>query len=101
VYYDLVWGIDSLSVKAVESAEIIRFTYHITDADRAKALNDKKAEPVSIDPQARVKLVVPAPEQVAQLRQSSPPQVGRSYWMASSNSGSLVKRGDRVIMVIE
>jgi hypothetical protein len=96
IYYDLVWGLDSLSVKTVESGEIIRFTYHIIDAEKAKALNDKKAVPVLIDPQARVKLVIPELEQVGQLRQSSTVIAGRSYWMAFSNSGRLVKRGDRV-----
>jgi len=100
IYYDLVWGLDSLSVKTAESGEIIRFTYHIIDADKAKALNDKKAVPFLIDPQARVKLVIPELEQVGQLRQSSTAIAGRSYWMAFSNSGRLVKRGDRVNVVI-
>lgn len=100
IYYDLVWGLDSLSVKAVESGEIIRFTYHIIDADKAKALNDKKAVPVLIDPRAGVKLVIPELEQVGQLRQSSTVIAGKSYWMAFSNSGRLVKRGDHVNVVI-
>jgi len=29
-YYRLVWGVDSLSVKAVESGELIRFNYRLT-----------------------------------------------------------------------
>jgi len=47
---------------------MIRFSYHVLDADKAKALNDKKDEPSLIDPQAGVRLVVPALEQVGQLR---------------------------------
>ena len=100
MYYGLIWGVDSLGVKAVESGEIIRFTYRVLDADKAKALNDKKAEPSLIDPQAGVKLVVPSLEQVGQLRQSGTPQAGKSYWMAFSNKGRLVKRGDRVNVLI-
>jgi hypothetical protein len=100
VYYGLVWGVGSLGVKAVESGEIIRFSYRVLDAGKAKALNDKKAEPSLIDPQAGVSLVVPSLEQVGQLRQSSTPEAGKSYWMAFSNSGRLVKRGDRVSVVI-
>jgi hypothetical protein len=99
-YFALVWGVESLSVKSAESGEIIRFTYHVIDADKAKALNDKKAVPVLLDPQAQVKLVIPELEQVGQLRQSSTAIAGRSYWMAFSNSGRLVKRGDRVNVVI-
>jgi hypothetical protein len=100
LYYGAVWGIESLSVKLVESGEIVRFSYYVLDADKAKPLNDKKSEPSLIDPGAGVKLVVPSLEQVGQLRQSSTPEPGRSYWMAFSNSGQLVKRGDRVDVVI-
>src|ERR1700682_2652186 len=99
-YYVLTWGVESLSVKSVESGEIIRFSYHVIDADKAKALNDKKSEPFLIDPQAGVKLVVPSLEKVGQLRQSSTPEEGKSYWMAFSNKGRLVKRGDHVNIVI-
>jgi hypothetical protein len=87
-------------VKWTESGEVIRFTYRVLDADKAKTLNDKKAEPALIDRQAQVKLVVPSMEKVGQLRQSSTPQAGKSYWMAFSNKGRLVKRGDRVNVVI-
>jgi len=99
-FYGLVWGVDSLSVKAVESGEIIRFVYHVIDADKAKTLNDKKLEPALIDPDKGVKLVVPSLEKVGFLRQTSTPVDGKSYWMAFSNSGRLVRRGDRVNIVI-
>ena len=99
-YYRLVWGVDLLSVKSAESGEVIRFTYRVLDASKAKVLNDKKAEPFLIDPKAGVKLVVPSLEKVGQLRQSSAPEAGKSYWMAFSNKGRLVKRGDRVNVVI-
>ena len=99
-YYRLIWGIDSLSVKIAESGEIIRFSYHVLDAEKAKGLNDKKDEPALNDAQAGVSLVVPALEQVGQLRQTGTPKAGVSYWMAFSNSGMHVKRGDHVDVVI-
>jgi hypothetical protein len=99
-YYRLVWGVDSLAVKWTESGEIIKFTYQVLDANKAKALNDKKYEPSLIDPKAGVKLVVPSLEKVGQLRQSSTPVAGKSYWMAFSNKGRPVKRGDHVDVVI-
>jgi hypothetical protein len=99
-YYSLVWGVDSLSVKWTESGEIIRFAYRVLDADKAKILNDKNFEPSLIDPQAGVKLVVPALEQVGILRQSATPEAGKAYWMAFSNKGRKVKRGDHVIVEI-
>ncbi len=99
-FYGLVWGVESLSVKAVESGEIIRFSFYVIDADKAKTLNDKSLEPALIAPEKGVKLVVPALEQVGFLRQMSTPVEGKSYWMAFSNSGRLVRRGDRVNIVI-
>ena len=99
-YYKLTWGVDSLAVKWAESGEVIRFGYRVLDADKAKALNEKKSEPSLIDPRAGVKLVVPALENVGQLRQSAPPENGKSYWMVFSNKGRPVKRGDRVNVVI-
>lgn len=100
LYYGLVWGIDSPKVKYAESGELIRFSYHVLDPAKAKQLNDKKSAPSLIDPQAHVKLVVPQLEQVGLLRQSSPPEADKSYWMAFSNKGRPVKRGDRVTVVI-
>jgi hypothetical protein len=99
-YYRLVWGVDSPAVKWAESGEIIKFTYQVLDADKAKMLNDKKFEPSLIDPRAGVKLVVPSLEKVGQLRQTATPEAGKTYWMAFSNKGRLVKRGDRVSVVI-
>jgi hypothetical protein len=99
-YYRLRWGIDSLSVRWAESGEIIRFTYQVLDADKATVLNSKRFDPSLIDPRAGVSLVVPTMDQVGQLRQSGTPESGKSYWIAFSNKGRLVKKGDRVSVVI-
>ena len=79
---------------------MIRFTYRVLDAEKAKLLNDKKAEPALLDPKANVKLVVPTMEKVGQLRQTAPPEAGKLYWMAFSNKGRHVQRGDHVDIVI-
>jgi hypothetical protein len=99
-FYKLVWGVDALGVKTVESGEVIRFSYRVLNPDRAKILNDEKAEPSLIDPRAGVSLVVPSLEKVGKLRQIESPEEGKSYWMAFSNKGQFVKRGDRVNVVI-
>jgi hypothetical protein len=99
-YYRVVWGIDSLVVKWTESGEVIRFSWRVLDPERAKVLSDKKVEPSLIDPKAGVSLVVPTMEKIGQLRQTQTPEAGRSYWVAFSNKGLFVKRGDRVNVVI-
>lgn len=100
LHYSLVWGVDSLSVKWAESGEVIRFSYRVIDAAKAATLNDKKLEPLLIDPQSRVSLVIPSLEKVGKLRQTNTPEAGRSYWMGFSNKGRAVKRGDRVTVTI-
>lgn len=99
-YYKLIWGVDSLRVKSVESGEMIRFSYSVIDANKAKQLNDKNANPALIDERARVSLVIPTMEKVGQLRQTGTPEAGKSYWMVFSNKRIVVKRGDRVSVVI-
>jgi len=99
-YYTLIWGVDSLSVKAVEAGELIRFSYQVLDPEKAKVLNDRKVEPSLIAPDEHVRLVIPSLEKVGQLRQSNTPEAGKSYWMAFSNPRLTVKRGDRVNVVI-
>jgi len=96
MYYEGVWGVEALTVKYTESGEIIRFSYRVIDPEKAATLNDKKAEPSLIDPQAGVKLVVPQMEKIGKLRQSSTPIADKSYWIAFSNSGRRVRPGDRV-----
>jgi hypothetical protein len=99
-YYRLIWGIDSISVKGAESGEMIRFTYRVVDASKAKPLADKRQEPSLIDEKAGVKLVVPMMDKVGKLRQTSTPEDGKTYWMLFSNKGGYVKRGDHVNIVI-
>ncbi len=100
LYYQNVWGIDSLTVRWTEAGEIIRFSYRVLDRQKAAPLSDKQAEPSLIDLQAGVKLVVPSLPFVGQMRQSVTTEAGKSYWVTFSNKGGLVKRGHRVSVVI-
>ncbi len=99
-YYAAAWGIDSLSVKLVESGELIRFSYRVINPAQSAPLNDKRLKPSLIDEARRVSLVVPEMENVGMLRQTPPPREGHSYWIVFSNKGRLVKRGDRVDVLI-
>jgi hypothetical protein len=99
-YYGIVWGIDTLSVKAVESGALIRFSYRILDPEKAKVLNDKKVDAFLDSPKENVRLSIPSLEKVGQLRQGTTEESGKSYWMAFSNPRRTVKRGDHVNVVI-
>jgi hypothetical protein len=99
-FYGTVWGVDSISVKAVESGALIRFSYRILDPEKAKILNDKKFDAFMDAPTRNVRLSIPSLEKVGQLRQSTTEQAGKTYWMAFSNPRRTVKPGDRVNIVI-
>ncbi len=99
-YYAQYWGIDQLSAKLMESGALVRFNYHVVDARKAQTLQDKVASPTMIDEKAKISLVVPTLEKVGPLRQAMPVENGKTYWMAFSNKGSLVKAGHRVSVVI-
>jgi hypothetical protein len=98
---EAVWGIETPTVKAVESGVILRFSYRVLDPVKAKPLNDKKLNPVLESPEKGVRLVIPSLEKVGQLRQAPENiETGKSYWMAFSNPGRPIKPGDRVDVVI-
>ena len=99
-YYGIVWGLDSLSVKAVESGALIRFSYRVLDPEKAKILNDKKIDAFLDSPSENVRLSIPSLEKVGQLRQATTEESGKAYWMAFSNPRRTVKRGDHVNVVI-
>src|SRR5262245_23809722 len=80
-YYAMTWGVDQLSVKLVESGQLVRFSYRVVDAHKAQVLQDKAATPKLLDPAAHAELVVPVMEKVGPLRQSMPAEDGKSYWM--------------------
>jgi hypothetical protein len=99
-YYQNLWGVDILGVKPVSSGAMLRFSYRVVDASKAKVLNDKTSTPVLIDQKSGASLVIPTMEKVGQLRQTSTPEKGREYWMLFSNKGDLVRPGSRVNLVI-
>jgi hypothetical protein len=94
------WGVEIVGVREVSSGSLIRFSYRVVDAGKARELNDKKLEPHLIDETSGVMLQIPVMEKVGQLRQTATAETGREYWMVFSNKGRYVKAGDRVDVVI-
>jgi hypothetical protein len=96
IFYRSVWGIDRIQVREAASGALIRFSYRVTDARKAQALNDRKSTPYLIDERTGVTLQVPAMEKIGSLRQTAAPENGREYWMVFSNKGHYVGRGSRI-----
>jgi hypothetical protein len=94
--YQLIWGIQDMHVRETASGSIIRFSYRVVDAAKAKVLNDPKLNPVLIDSNSGDKLTVPETENAGKLRQVADPEVGREYWMVFLNNSRFVKPGSKV-----
>lgn len=100
LYYGGAWGVDRLKVSYTASGNLIRFSYHVLDPVKAKALAEKSATPYLIGQRSRAVLQIPVMDKVGALRQSGSAKAGQEYWMTFSNKGNLVKPGDRVNVLI-
>jgi hypothetical protein len=98
--YERLWGIRDVRVRETASGSIIRFSYLVVDAAKAKVLNDAKLNPVLTDTTSGDKLGVPETENAGKLRQVADPENGREYWMVFLNNNRFVKPGSRVNIAI-
>jgi hypothetical protein len=99
-YYAETYGVDGLAAQLTQSGQLVRFSYHVIDASKAQALQDRASTPNMYDEAVHAVLVVPTMEKVGPLRQSMPAENGMAYWMTFSNRGGLVKVGHKVTVVI-
>jgi hypothetical protein len=97
--YGALGGIENLKVQQTASGTLLRFGYRVADANKAKALNDKKANPYMVDQKTGAVLQISEAKNLGQLRQTDVPVKGHEYWMIFSNKG-VVKPGSRVDVVI-
>lgn len=99
-YYTATLGVDSLSVRRTNAGNLIRFSYRITNPEKAKAIADRQTKPVLIGHSSHAMLEVPVMDKVGPLRQATRPEAGKEYWMVFSNKGDVVKNGERVSVVV-
>ena len=99
-YYVGAWGVDMMKASYASSGNLIRFSYRVSDAELAKPLGSKEAQPVLIGLRSHAVLQIPVMDKVGPLRQATLPKAGQEYWMMFSNKGNLVRPGDRVNVII-
>jgi hypothetical protein len=95
-----LWGIDSVHVTETSSGSLVKFSYRVVDAEKAKILNSKQNAPMLTVQRNRAHLEVPTTEKVGQLRQVATPENGHEYWMVFGNSGHVVQVSDLVDITI-
>ena len=99
-FFKQTWGIDQVDLHTIASGSMVQFRYRVLDPERAKLLNDKKAEPHLIEETTGIKLKVEEGERIGKLRTTPPPQAGRVYWIIFGNSAHIVRHKSRVSLVI-
>jgi len=93
-------GVGDMRVRLTNAGNLVRFTYRVTNAEQAKVLNDRQTTPYMIGHTSHAMLKVPVMDKVGPLRQAFAPEVGKEYWMVFSNKGDVVKKGERVSVVV-
>lgn len=100
-YYQMAKGIDNLHVRSTASGNLIRFSYRVTDPDKARLLGDTKATVYLYGETSHAMLAIPVMDQIGALRQTGQLETGHEYWMVFSNKGGPIKRGERVSILID
>ena len=99
LYYKRNWGVEIIGVKPVSSGLMLAFKYRVIDPEKARLLNDSKTRAFLRDEATGNVLMVPAMENIGELRTGAAPQADRTYFMIFGNPGKLVKSGSRVSIV--
>jgi hypothetical protein len=94
------WGVEIIGVRRMSSGYMLRLSYRVVDAEKARPLFDKKVRPFVIDEVTGARLAVPAMENIGELRQTGAPVDDRDYFIIFGNPEKLVKSGGRVSIVL-
>ena len=98
-YYKRNWGVEIIGVKPVSSGLMLVFKYRVLDPEKAKLLNDSKTRAFLRDEATGNVYMVPAMENIGELRTGAAQEADRTYFMIFGNPGKLVKSGSRVSIV--
>ena len=98
----LVAGTGLVILQDEETGAMAVKTGHPTvDPDKALPVLDMKIKPCLIDQATGVKMMVPDPPKVGQLRaHTMKPLAGKIYYIIFANPGNYIKRGRRVTVVV-
>ena len=94
------WGIEVTSIRLSAHNTMIDYRYRVLDAEKANVLFLRRIKPQLIHQESGKVLAVPDTAKLGPLRNSNTPQEGKIYWMFFGNAGKLVKKGDKVTVVI-
>jgi hypothetical protein len=94
------WGITVRNVRLTAAGRMVDFRYRVVDPDKAWTLLQKERKAYMVDQKTGKQLAVPTTK-LGPLRQTAvKPTQNRDYIILFTNTGSIVKTGDKVTVVI-
>jgi hypothetical protein len=94
------WGVNVLAIRESAGGYMLDFRYRVIDPDKAAPLFDRKIKPYLIDQATGAKCMVPESPKIGALRQTRKPIVDRNYFIIFANPGKMIKKGNKVTVVI-
>ncbi len=94
------WGVQLKGVRLASAGYMLDFRYHVTDAEKAKPLFDRRNPAVLVDQETGAKMMVPVPPKTGALRSTRPPKTDRTYFIFFANPGQFIKPGKKVTVTI-
>jgi len=95
------WGIKILSLRHTAADYMLDFRFRIVDGKKVQQIMNRKIKPYLIVERTGQKLQVPISTKLGPLRQAKTfAKADRNYFMFFANPGRLVKKNDKVTIVI-
>lgn len=94
------WGVGQLRIHRTAGGHLLDLRYQVVDPERARTLLAEHSPAYLVHDKSGSRLLVPSTPKAGSLRNTGTPRAGRSYFALFMNPGGLVKRGDRVSLVL-
>lgn len=94
------FGVDRLRIMRTAGGHLLDFRYRVVDPRLAASLLTKEARGHVVDEKTGARLAVPDMPKAGPLRNTGVAHAGRTYFALFNNPGGLVRRGDRVSVVL-
>lgn len=100
LYFERRYGIGQLRVRSISAGDSLEFRCRVLDAEKAKALNERRVAPELIARKSGRRLSVANTDSDGKAIQRVIPETGQENWVVFGNPGRLVKPGNMVDLVI-
>lgn len=93
-------GIDQLHIRVTADGHLLDLRYRVVDPERARSLLARDSTAYIVHQRTGRRLPVPSTPKAGALRNRGVPRAGKTYFALFANAGGIVRRGDRVTVVL-